>query len=73
MEMDDDDEEDDDLEEGEVPRVMMRTAGVQTGGPKEAGKKLVMTKLVQKLGDATARLRVMTPFFQLVDMRDHMR
>ena len=46
MEMDDDDEEDDDFEEGEVPRVMMRTAGVQTGGPKEAGKKLVTTKRI---------------------------
>ena len=25
------------------------------------------------MGDATTRLKVMTPFFQLVDMRDHMR
>ena len=24
------------------------------------------------MGDATARLKVMMPFFQLVDMRDHM-
>ena len=51
MDTDYDDEDDDDLEEGEVPRVMMRTAGVQTGGPKEAGRKLVTTKRVQKLGD----------------------
>ena len=40
---------------------------------REAGKKLLPTKRVQRLGDATARLKVMTPFFQLVDMRDHMR
>ena len=39
---------------------------------REAGKKLLPTKRVQRLGDATARLKVMTPFFQLVDMRDHM-
>ena len=39
---------------------------------REAGKKLLSTKRVQRLGDATARLKVMTPFFQLVDMRDHM-
>ena len=39
---------------------------------REAGKELLPTKRVQRLGDATARLKVMTPFFQLVDMRDHM-
>ena len=38
---------------------------------REAGKKLLPTKRVQRLGDATARLKVMMPFFQLVDMRDH--
>ena len=27
----------------------------------------------QNLGDATARLKVMTPFFQLLDLREHMR
>ena len=26
----------------------------------------------EMLGDATARLKVMTPFFQLVDLREHM-
>ena len=28
---------------------------------------------MKQLGDATASLKVMTPFFQLVDMQDHMR
>ena len=27
----------------------------------------------QKLGDATTHLKVMTPFFQLVDLCEHMR
>ena len=39
---------------------------------REAGKKLLPTKRVEGLGDATARLKVMTPFFQLVDIWDHM-
>ena len=39
---------------------------------REAGKKLLPTKRAQRLGDATARLKVMTPFFQLVDMWDRM-
>ena len=66
-------DEDDELEEGEVQWVTVHSACVQTGGPNEAGKKLITTKCVQKLGDATARLKVMAPFFQLEDMRDHMR
>ena len=32
-----------------------------------------MAHRTQKLGNATAHLKVMTPFFQLVDLREHMR
>ena len=39
---------------------------------REAEKKLLPTKRVQWLGDATAHLKVMMLFFQLVDMQDHM-
>ena len=79
MELDDDeydesDGDESDAEEGEVRAPRMKTVGAQTGGVREAGKKVKpRTTRVQRLGDATARLRVMTPFFQLVDMRDHMR
>ena len=47
--------------------------GIQTRGLREAGKKLLPTKRVQQLGDATAYLKVLMPFFQLVDIWDHMR
>ena len=76
MELDDDeydesDGDESDAEEGEVRAPRMKTVGAQTGGVREAGKKVKpRTTRVQRLGDATARLRVMTPFFQLVDMRD---
>ena len=33
----------------------------------------MVARRTQKLGDATARLKVMTPLFQLVDLREHMR
>ena len=79
MELDDDeydesDGDESDAEEGEVRAPRMKTVAAQTGGVREAGKKVKpRTTRVQRLGDATARLRVMTPFFQLVDMRDHIR
>ena len=76
MDLDDGESEgdsDSDAEDGEVVSVKTRTTGIQTGSVHEAGKKLLPTKRVQRLGDATACLKVMTPFFQLVDMRDHMR
>ena len=73
MEMDSDNKNgDDELKEREVQQVTVRTLGVHTGGPKEAGKKLITTKCVQKLGDTVARLHVMAPFFQQVKMRNHM-
>ena len=33
----------------------------------------MVARRTQKLGDANARLIVMSPFFQLVDLREHMR
>ena len=33
----------------------------------------MVVRSTQKLGDATTRLKVMTPFFQLVDLHEHMR
>ena len=33
----------------------------------------MVVRRTQKLGDATTRLKVMTPFFQLVDLREHIR
>ena len=33
----------------------------------------MVARRTQKLGDATARLKVMTPFFQLVALHEHMR
>ena len=49
----------------------MRNSSAQTGGPKDTGKKVVAWR-TQRLGDDTARLKVMTLFFQLVDLREHM-
>ena len=39
---------------------------------KDAGRKVLQVKCVFRLGDATTCLHVMTPFFKLVDMKDHM-
>ena len=33
----------------------------------------MVARRTQKLGDVTACLKVMTPFFQLVDLHEHMR
>ena len=64
---------DEELEDGEIPQApRVRNSSAQTGGPKDTGKKVVVRR-TQRLGDATARLKVMTPFFQLVDLREHMR
>ena len=66
----DSDKELEDRERSQVPR--MRNSSAQAGGPKDTGKKVVAWH-TQRLGDATARLKVMTPFSQLVDLREHMR
>ena len=65
MELDDGNSEgysDSDAEEGEVIRVRTGSTGIQTGGVHEAGKKLLLTRRVQRLGDATACLNIMMPF-----------
>ena len=63
---------DEELEDGEIPQIpYVRNSSAQTGGPKDTGKKVVAWH-TQRLGDATARLKVMTPFFQLVDLCIHM-
>ena len=76
MELDDDeydesDGDESDAEEGEVRAPRMKTVAAQTGGVREAGKKVKpRTTRVQRLGDATARLRVMTPFFRKASSSD---